>query len=138
MLYQLLAGNYMAKKVLAAVLVSTCLFSTVVMLCVNSSASFIVSASSSTGWKQTYGGDGWCQVESVIQTSDGGYALAGTNRIIIDDDLAGYYAWLIKTDPEGNIPEFPLWTIIPSVLIATVALLLFKKRLSKRKSGNYL
>jgi hypothetical protein len=45
---------------------------------------------------------------------------------------------IIVEQDTDSIPEFPSWTIIPSVLIATVALLLFKKRLSKCKSDNYL
>jgi hypothetical protein len=167
----------MSKKALAVVLVLALFFSAAVVLHANNSASYLASASSSAGWKQTYGGDGWDQVWSVIQTSDGGYALAGgtesfgsggyefwlvktdslgnvewnetygagsalsivqtsdggyalagTNRIIIDDDLAGYYAWLIKTDPEGIIPEFPSWIILPLVLITTVVALFFKSR----------
>ena len=77
-------------------------------------------------WNQPYEyGSAHC----VIQTSDGGYALAGTSRIIIDDDLAGYYAWLIKTDPEGNIPEFPSWTIMPLVVATTLIAIYFKKKI---------
>jgi hypothetical protein len=75
-------------------------------------------------WNQPYG-----NANSVIQTSDGGYALAGTNSIIIDNDLAGYYAWLIKTDTEGNIPEFPAWTILPLVVATTLIVIYFKKKL---------
>jgi len=55
--------------------------------------------------------------------------------------FTGYYGQSTKTiEIIGTtaIPEFPSWTIIPLVLIATFALLLFKKRLSERKSGNYL
>jgi len=40
-------------------------------------------------WNKTYGGEGEDVAESVIQTSDGGYAQAGTK--------------LVKTDAEGNI-----------------------------------
>jgi len=90
----------MTKKVLAAVLVSTYLFSAVVMLCVNSSASFIVSASSSAGWSRTYGGADWDEVWSMIQTNDGGYALAGGTKSF---DSGGYEFWLVKTDSLGNV-----------------------------------
>ena len=79
-------------------------------------------------WNQPYEYGG---ARCVIQTSDGGYALAGTNIIIIDDDLAGYYAWLIKTDPEGNIPEFPSWIILPLLLMATLVAIIYKKKLHK-------
>jgi hypothetical protein len=81
-------------------------------------------------WNQPYEyGSAHC----VIQTSDGGYALAGTGGIIIDDDLAGYFAYLIKTDPEGNIPEFPAWTILPLVVATTLITIYFKKMFSSSR-----
>jgi hypothetical protein len=89
-------------------------------------------ASGNEIWRQTYGEKG-DQLYSLVETSDGAFALAGYISYPYPDPPE---LWLIKTDKYGNIPEFPSWTIIPSVLIATVALLLFKKRLSKRKSGN--
>jgi hypothetical protein len=91
-------------------------------------------ASGNEIWRQTYGEKG-DQLYSLVETSDGAFALAGYISYPYPDPPE---LWLIKTDKYGNIPEFPSWTIIPSVLIATVALLLFKKRLSKRKSGDYL
>jgi len=68
----------------------------------------------------------------VIQTSDGGYALAGTGRVIIDNDLAGYYAWLIKTDPEGNIPENTRLSL--GFLALGIALLVLKIAFQKREN----
>jgi len=53
-------------------------------------------------WSQTYGGTGSDYGYSVIQTNDGGYALAGYSNSfsgnILDSDF-----WLIKTDAAGNI-----------------------------------
>jgi hypothetical protein len=49
--------------------------------------------------------------------------------IIVDDAPAGSYAWLIKTDPEGNIPEFPAWTILPLVAATTLIAIYFKKKI---------
>jgi hypothetical protein len=82
-------------------------------------------------WNQPYEYGAAC---CVIQTIDGGYALAGTSRIIIDDDLAGYYAWLIKTDPEGNIPEFPSWAILPALLAAMLTTIIYRKRIYRTRS----
>jgi len=51
-------------------------------------------------WNQTYGiaGSNWPQ--SVVQTSDGGYALAGYKGSFTAD----YYdCWLVKTDSAGNM-----------------------------------
>jgi hypothetical protein len=92
-------------------------------------------ASGNEIWSQTYGGTGLFFIYSLVETSDGAFALAGYISHPYPDPAE---LLLIKTDKYGNIPEFPSWTIIPSVLIATVALLLFKKRLSKQKSDNYL
>ena len=52
-------------------------------------------------WNRTYGGPEFDTARSVIVTSDGGYALAGTKQNKF---------WLAKTDEYGYIPEFPSWT----------------------------
>jgi len=77
-------------------------------------------------WNQTYGGAEDELAYSLIVTSDGGFAIAGETSSFGagDSDF-----WLIKTDEYGVIPEFPSWIILPLVLIATVGVLLLKKRL---------
>jgi len=69
-------------------------------------------------------------VNCVIQTSDDGYALVGEHLIVADNDLSDIDAWLIKTDSEGNIPEFPSWTIVLLVVATTLITIYFKKRIS--------
>jgi parallel beta-helix repeat protein len=55
-------------------------------------------------WNKTFGGVGGdSEANSVIQTSDGGYVLAGDTNAY---GLGGYDAWLIKTDSSGNL----IWT----------------------------
>jgi hypothetical protein len=51
-------------------------------------------------WNKTYGGTGDNELYSIVQTSDGGYALAGTT----DSFGAGNLDfWLVKTDSVGNV-----------------------------------
>ena len=65
-----------------------------------------LSSSGSIVWKKSFGGSGDDFAKSIIQTSDGGYALAGyTNST--DGDVLGkhgnYDAWVIKLNSSGNI-----------------------------------
>ena len=53
-------------------------------------------------WNRTYGGSRWDEAASVIQTSDGGYALAGTTNSLSDDTYIPHDCWLVKTDSDGN------------------------------------
>jgi hypothetical protein len=54
-----------------------------------------------TAWTKTFGGEGWEDVYSVQQTSDGGYIIAGYTESYGGDDI-----YLIKTDFLGDT----LWT----------------------------
>jgi hypothetical protein len=81
-------------------------------------------------WNQTYGGKGYEDANSLVQTSDGGYVLAGAlNSIYASSDW-----WIIKTDAQG-IPEFPSWVILPLVITATLVILICKQRLPKTSSN---
>jgi len=51
-------------------------------------------------WNQTYGGAGSDNARSLVQTSDGGYALAGDTNSF---GAGNYDFWLIKTDANGNM-----------------------------------
>jgi hypothetical protein len=60
-------------------------------------------------WNKTFGLDGLDRVNSVVQTSDGGYVLAGTIDTAKNPDFKGqilyenYDAWLFKTDANGDL-----------------------------------
>ncbi len=53
-------------------------------------------ASGNMEWNQTFGGE---SIVSLVQVSDGGYALAGSIQSIAGDEDF----WLVKTDANGNI-----------------------------------
>ena len=56
-----------------------------------------------TEWNRIYEGDNVAWATSVIQTSDGGYVIAGRTYSF---DAENSDAWLIKTDKYGILPEF--------------------------------
>jgi hypothetical protein len=51
-------------------------------------------------WNYTYGKAEIDRAESVVQTSDGGYALVGTTENSVTGNID---VWLIKTDSTGNV-----------------------------------
>jgi hypothetical protein len=55
-------------------------------------------ASGNMQWNKTYGGTSYDSASSVIQTNDGGYALAGGSTSFGPDT-----SWLVKTDQSGNV-----------------------------------
>ena len=54
-------------------------------------------------WNRTYGGSRWDEANSVIQSSDGGYMLAGTTNSLSDVTYIPHDCWLVKTDSDGNM-----------------------------------
>jgi hypothetical protein len=57
-------------------------------------------------WQKTLGGSSYDEAHSIVQTSDGGYIVAGYTRSN-DGDVSGNHgeedAWVVKLDSEGNI-----------------------------------
>jgi len=51
-------------------------------------------------WNKTYGGTNSEHAHSVVQTGDGGYALACNTKSI---GAGSYDAWLVRTDASGNM-----------------------------------
>lgn len=52
-------------------------------------------------FNSSFGGSGFSQVNSVVQTSDGGYALAGETNSFSASGASDF--WLAKTGSEGNV-----------------------------------
>ena len=82
-------------------------------------------------WNQTYGGNAIESANSLVATSDGGYALAGrtTSFGAGSDDF-----WVVKTDEFGVLPEYSSWLIPALVLTATAFIIINKKRLLNKRS----
>jgi len=57
-------------------------------------------SSGNVQWTQTYGEWQWDEANSMIQTNDGGYALAGETW---SRYVGGGNSWLVKTDSAGNM-----------------------------------
>ena len=55
-----------------------------------------------TIWDRTYGGNGYDWAESLIQTTDGGYVVAGFTS---SKGAGGYDFWVIKLDVQGKSSE---------------------------------
>ncbi len=57
-------------------------------------------------WQKCLGGTGYDNIQSVIQTADGGYLVSGFTRST-DGDVSGQHGaediWLVKQEPAGNI-----------------------------------
>ena len=95
------------------------------------SSSFIkTDAQGNMEWNQTYDVEmGIRQPFSLIETSDGGYALAGYIWAAISGTTV---FWAIKTDAQG-IPEFPSWTILLIMMVTVVAVtVVYRRRLHKQ------
>jgi len=81
-------------------------------------------------WNMTYGETDWEYCHSLVATSDGGYAIAGSTSSF----GAGYSDfWLLKTDEYGVVPE-ATWVVLPLLVIATLAILISKKKLLRKNS----
>jgi hypothetical protein len=85
---------------------------------------------SSIRWSQTYESGRFQTAHSLVETSDGGYALAGYIWAAISGTTV---FWVVKTDAQG-IPEFPSWIILPLFLTVTLVVAIFRRKLSK--TGN--
>jgi hypothetical protein len=76
-------------------------------------------------WNHTYGGTEIDGAYSLVETYDGGFALAGTTTSY-GHGFNNF--WLVRTNEYG-IPEFPSWLILPLLLVGTLVSLLIKKKI---------
>ena len=80
-------------------------------------------------WNMTYGGGVIDEGFSVVEASDGGYAIAGATRSFGVGNSSDF--WLVKTDENGVAPVVPEaeWVVLPLLMIATLSILVSKKKL---------
>jgi hypothetical protein len=83
-------------------------------------------------WNQTYGGTVEDMANSMIATSDGGYAIAGGTYSF---GVEGGNFWLLKSDEGGIIPECSSWIISSLLFIVIIFALFNKKRLLHGQSS---
>ena len=77
-------------------------------------------------WNRTYSGPVYAMAESLVETSDGGYALAGWTYSF---GAGSADFWLVKTDQYG-IPEYSSWLLPSLLLVATLVIVIYKNKLS--------
>lgn len=82
-------------------------------------------------WSQTYGGIKEDCANSLIETSDGGYTIAGSTRSFGagDEDF-----WLVKTNEQG-VPEFPSWAPLLVMLVVVMAVAVIYRRILNKPNG---
>jgi hypothetical protein len=74
-------------------------------------------AAGNVQWNKTYGGTGNENAMTLIQTDDGGYALAGQTCSF---GAGCWDFWLVKTDENGVVPEFPSMILPALLMIVTI------------------
>jgi predicted secreted protein len=88
-------------------------------------------------WSQTYGGTSMDESHSVIATSDGGYAIAGSTRSY---GAGSTDVYLVKTDELGNATEgsefiLPLLILALAIAIIVIIVIVISKKKSPRKNS---
>ena len=90
---------------------------------------------SSVMWSQTYRSAAKEVAHCLVETSEGGYAIAGDTSSF---GAGGIDFCLVKTNEYGNIPELPSWTSLRVLMVAVVAVILVHKiNLRKHNRGDF-
>jgi hypothetical protein len=82
-------------------------------------------------WNQTFGGTAEDIANSLIATSDGGYAIAGGTYSF---GIEGGNFWLLKSNEYGVVPECNSWLLPSLLLTVTLIIIIFRKQLFNPRS----
>jgi len=80
-------------------------------------------------WSQTYGNNWGNSFESLVESSGGGFVLAGNSGSYNKESEF----WLIKVNESGYIPEFPSWTILPVIVFSSFIIMIIRKKVSREE-----
>ncbi len=87
-------------------------------------------------WNQTYGGIEHERAYALVETSEGGYAIAGyISYSSFDPDAGWFEIFLTKTDEYGDIPEFSSWTQPLLVIVLGIIIcisIIFRRNLHRK------
>ena len=97
-----------------------------------------------TEWTRTYGGANYDSAFSVVETSDGGYAIAGFTTSF---GAGNYDFWLVKVAGPPAIPVGGIWVPVDkfgllapifgstfTIIVGTVAAAIYVKRRKKQQN----
>ena len=82
-------------------------------------------------WSQTYESGRFQSAYSLVETSDGGYALVDHIWSMMSGNTV---IWAVKMDAQGIIPEFPSWTILPLLVLTIVVVIVYRKKLYRTQT----
>jgi len=71
------------------------------------------------------------RIYSIIETDEGNYVFSGSKNAPNGEGLL----WVAKISSSIVIPEFPSWTILPLLIVATFSAIIVKKKLNKNMIG---
>lgn len=83
-------------------------------------------------WENTYGGGLDDIMRSIVQTHDGGYALAGQTRSF---GVGGWDFWLVRIDEDGAVPEFHSIILLVLFMVAAMLAANLPKKISHFNNG---
>jgi hypothetical protein len=83
-------------------------------------------------WSQIYGSVKDDCVGCVVQTSDGGYVLAGLTNSTASEPKS---YWLFKTDGNGVVPEFPASCAVILLIVTSSSLAAVSLKSKARKNN---